>query len=367
MLGTVAVIGGGINGLCIAWELALRGWQVDLYERERCLAQTSSASTKLLHGGLRYLEQGHLPLVAESLWERARWLRDAPQQCHWLQLLLPIYRQRRRPAWQWRLGLGLYDGLALGQLPGFARWLTPAAVANFQPDLVLEGLQGAWQFWDGQMDEQGLGKWVKDQARGAGVMIHEQMPVERVSPKGWLTHAAGTVRFGWLVNAAGPWAVELLERSGLATDVRLDLVRGSHLLVPTPARSSLATTGLFVEVPGTARIAFLLPYQGELLVGTTEEVQGLDEPISASTSERELLVALVARHLPTWADSARHQGRFFAGLRPIVSSHADVSRSSRDAVFRRHGQLISVFGGKWKTARSLANRLAESAPFNGQH
>jgi len=107
MLGTVAVIGGGINGFCIAWELARRGWQVDLYERERCLAQTSSASTKLLHGGLRYLEQCHLPLVAESLRERARWLRDAPQHCHWLQLLLPIHRQRRRPAWQWRLGLGL--------------------------------------------------------------------------------------------------------------------------------------------------------------------------------------------------------------------------------------------------------------------
>lgn len=81
-LGTVAVVGGGINGLCIAWELASRGWEVSLFERERCLQQTSSASTKLLHGGLRYIEQGHLSLVAESLRERARWLRDAPQHGH---------------------------------------------------------------------------------------------------------------------------------------------------------------------------------------------------------------------------------------------------------------------------------------------
>ena len=90
-LGHVGVIGGGINGLCIAWELAKRGWAVDLFERGRCLQQTSSASTKLLHGGLRYLEQGHLALVAESLRERARWLSDAPEHAHWLPLLLPIY------------------------------------------------------------------------------------------------------------------------------------------------------------------------------------------------------------------------------------------------------------------------------------
>ncbi|MBM5808592.1 MAG: FAD-dependent oxidoreductase, partial [Cyanobacteria bacterium M_surface_9_m1_291] len=78
-LGQVAVVGGGINGLCIAWQLSKRGWAVELFERGRCLTQTSSASTKLLHGGLRYLEQGHLALVAESLRERARWLRDVPK------------------------------------------------------------------------------------------------------------------------------------------------------------------------------------------------------------------------------------------------------------------------------------------------
>ena len=159
-LGKVAVVGGGINGLCIAWQLAVRGWHVELFERGRCLQQTSSASTKLLHGGLRYLEQGHLTLVAESLHERARWLREVPQHCHWLPLLLPIYQQQQRPAWQWRLGLGLYDGLALVQLPGFARWLTRDAVLTSQPHLRSAGLIGAWQFWDGQMDEQALGCWV---------------------------------------------------------------------------------------------------------------------------------------------------------------------------------------------------------------
>ena len=172
-LGSVWVIGVGINGLCIASALAQRGWQVELFERGKCLQQTSSVSTKLLHGGLRYLEQGHLGLVAESLRERGRWLRDVPEHCHWLPLLLPIYENRRRPAWQWQLGLGLYDGLALGQLPSFARWLSPEDVGYLQPELPTGGLQGAWPFWDGQMDAQGLVNWVLREVLAKGVKVQE--------------------------------------------------------------------------------------------------------------------------------------------------------------------------------------------------
>lgn len=370
-LGSVAVVGGGINGLCIAWELARCGWDVSLYERGQCLQQTSSASTKLLHGGLRYVEQGHLALVAESLRERARWLREAPQHGHWLPLLLPIYRDQQRPSWQWRLGLGLYDGLALGRLPGFAQWLGPEAVQALHPRLRAEGLRGAWQFWDGQMDEQALGLWVLDQARRQRVEIHEQCPVDTVTVDGTLSLAGRTLRFDWLVNAAGPWAIQLLERSGLAVDVRLDLVRGSHLLLPPPAGAALPRHGLFVEVPSSRRIAFLLPYQGELLVGTTEVPQDLHAPIEPSAAERESLSALVERYLPEWAGGIRTEGRWIAGLRPIVRDSgrhgsSNVSRSSREAAIRRQGRLISLFGGKWTTARALAARFVSHPPFNGQ-
>ena len=369
-LGSVAVVGGGINGLCIAWALAQRGWEVSLFERGRCLEQTSTASTKLLHGGLRYIEQGQLTLVAESLRERARWLQEVPQHCHWLPLLLPIYRGQQRPSWQWRLGLGLYDGLALGRLPGFARWLSPDAVKALHPQLRSEGLQGAWQFWDGQMDEHSLGKWVLEQARQQGVEIHENCPVNHLRLDGWLglgsASAGRGLRFHWIVNACGPWATQLLERSAISADVQLDLVKGSHLLLPVPAGAQLPVHGLFVEVPASLRIAFLLPYRGELLVGTTEVLQGLHEPIQASEQERQFLADLVGFFLPQWRDAARLHGRYIAGLRPIVRSCSNVSRSSRDAAFRRHGQVVSVFGGKWTTARSLAAHLVALPPFNGQ-
>jgi glycerol-3-phosphate dehydrogenase len=371
-LGSVAVVGGGINGLCIAWELARRGWQVELFERNRCLGQTSSASTKLLHGGLRYLEQGHLALVAESLRERARWLREVPQHCHWLPLLLPIYRQQARPAWQWRLGLGLYDGLALGQLPGFAHWLKPDAVLQRQPGLKADGLLGAWQFWDGQMDEQALGSWVKRQARAEGVVIYKNCEVQRVDAAGGVAAAvagAGSPSrriYTWVVNACGPWAVELLERSGIPCLMQLDLVRGSHLLVPSQPGIPLPDEGLFVEVPGSRRITFLLPYKGDLLVGTTEQAQQLNQPARASPVEQEQLLGLVSHYLPAWLPNAQQHGRWFAGLRPIVRSRADVSCASREAEVQRNGRLLTVLGGKWTTARALAERLADAAPFNGQ-
>lgn len=371
-LGHVGVVGGGINGLCIAWELVKRGWDVELFERGNCLAQTSSTSTKLLHGGLRYLEQGHLALVAESLRERARWLRDGPQHTRWLPLLLPIYRHQRRAAWQWRVGLGLYDALALGQVPSLARWLKPDKVLEIYPELSSECLRGAWQFWDGQMDEQALGRWVLQQARQAGVEIHEGQEVMRLSTYGaiWIRAAMQEetqteCRFDWVVNAGGPWAGQLLDQSGIDTDVRLDLVRGSHLLVPPPAGQTLPSHGLFVEVSGSRRIAFLLPYKGQLLVGTTEEAQSLADPIEPNQRERELLLGLVRLHLPSWESQARTHGSWFSGLRPIVHSSADVSQASRDAAFRRDQRVITVFGGKWTTARALAERLASMSPFNG--
>lgn len=367
--GNVAVIIGGINGLCIAWEPSRRGWAVELFERGRCLAQTSSARTMLLHVGLRYLEQCYLALAAESLRERGRWVSHAPQHAHWLHLLLPIYREQRRASWQWQVGLGLYDGLALGKLPGFACWLSPQQLLEIYPELPTQVLKGAWQFWNGLMDEQALGGWVLQQAQRAVVLIHECQEVMRFSRHCSIWIRAATPeqphnerRFDWVVNACWPWAVQLLAQSGINTDVRLDLVRCSHLLVAPPPGLALPTHGLFMEVPGSRRFAFLLPYQEQLLVGTTEEIQELDDPMKPSQRERELLLELVRLNLPCCDSQARVHGSWFSGMRSIVHSSVDVSQASRDDVFRTQQLLILLLGCKWTTACALAERLTARAP-----
>jgi glycerol-3-phosphate dehydrogenase len=204
------------------------------------------------------------------------------------------------------------------------------------------------------------------------VVIHEGQEVMRLSTHGAIWIRAATEEepqtefcFDWVVNAGGPWAGQLLAQSGIETDVRLDLVRGSHLLVPPPPGQVLPSHGLFVEVTGSRRITFLLPYQGQLLVGTTEEAQSLADPIEPNQRERELLLGLVRLHLPSWESQARTHGSWFSGLRPILHSSADVSKASRDAACRRDQCVITVFGGKWTTARVLAEQLASLSPFNG--
>ena len=211
-----------------------------------------------------------------------------------------------------------------------------------------------------------------DQARPAGVEILEGCDVREVTTNGELTvqtTASGTTSnhaYSWVVNACGPWAVDLLERSKFPSSVQLDLVRGSHLLVPPPPALELPKHGLFVEVPDSRRIAFLLPYKCELLVGTTEEAQTLNDPVRVIAAERKQLFGVLEHYLPAWLPIAQQQGRWFAGLRPIVRSRADLFSASREAEVQRDGRLLSVFGGKWTTARSLAEQLVNPAPFNGQ-
>jgi glycerol-3-phosphate dehydrogenase len=348
----VAVIGGGINGLCIAWELAARGLKVDLFERDHCLQATSTASTKLLHGGLRYLEQGNFGLVFEALQERERWLNDVPQHCHWLELSLPVYDTAQRPSWLYRAGLTLYDHLAWRRTPSPTRWTRAEVFSQSNPDLRSEGLYGGFTFWDGQMDEAKLGAWVKQQAMVAGCNIYEQTLVERVYPEGKLCIKDGlTYRFDWIVNSTGPWAEALLTASGLSSPHQLDLVRGTHVFLP-----GNLPRGYFLEVPNSSRICFALPYQGNILLGTTEVRQGLEEPIKPSLEEIKSLLE-VYNYYFLENQQCNDIISSFAGLRPLVKSQNDPSAVPRDAQISFQDRLITVFGGKWTTSRALSNKI----------
>ena len=350
----VAVIGGGINGVMTAWELARRGCGVDLFEKDRLMSATSRASTKMLHGGLRYLEHGHFGLVREALRERSWWLKQAPELAKPLEILLPVYVGYGRPRWQIAAGVKLYDLLAAGTGFRKGRWYAGDEVRTRLPMLASDGLQGAYSYWDGQMDDYRLGLWAAEQAAQAGVRIHESSPVRQIeSASGEIALDSRRFSFDRVVNVAGPWAGELLAGSEVPTNYRLDLVRGSHLML----KGSI-DCGCVLQVPGERRILFVLPYQGSLLLGTTEVRQpGPNHPVPEQ-SEIDYLLATYNRFFNDHRSGADIIAAF-AGVRPIVASKDDVSAASRESVIERRQCLINVFGGKWTTSRSLAAMVAD--------
>jgi glycerol-3-phosphate dehydrogenase len=346
-----AVIGGGINGVMTAWALKARGWEVTLFEQSTVMSGTSSASTKLLHGGLRYLERGDFRLVRESLRERAWWLSQAPHLCCPIELILPIRLIGGRPSWKVRLGLALYRALAGRSALGRHRWRSPYELAEAVPGLRIAEFSGGFSFWDGQMDDHALGLWAASRAAEAGVSMRENCRVEEVSTAGHVRTAGGVERFGAVVNVAGPWASELLNRSGISSDCRLDLVRGSHLVLDRPCRQ-----GLLAEIPGGSRVGFVLPWKSRTLVGTTEVRQTAADGPCCSDDERDYLIAFY-NSLFERPVSSGDVLESFAGVRPLVARNRDPTAQSREYAIERQGVLWTVFGGKWTTARALGERV----------
>lgn len=315
------------------------------------MSATSRASSKLLHGGLRYLENGQFGLVREALVERNAWLDRAPELAKPIRFLLPVYRQSRRGQWLVAAGLFLYEKFAgKSKLPGVRKFCA-AEVLEKNPELRAEGLVGGLEFSDGHMDDLALGLWVADQARARGVQILEGSSVSTLTAQAEITTGTRSIQHDRVVNVAGPWAVDLLVRSGLRCPYRLELVRGSHLVLDLVLEKAY-----LLEVPNEQRIFFVQPWKGKTLVGTTEVRQALDEPIQCSLEEERYLLRAFKHYFPK---SQLAVLETFAGVRPLVARGAEPSKSSREYVIHREGKLITVLGGKWTTATSLARKITE--------
>lgn len=350
----VAVIGGGINGVMAAWALAGEGCRVSLFERGELMSETSAASSKMLHGGIRYLEQRHFSLVREALAERAWWLEKAPHLTRKIPLLIPVYRGAARGRWLLGAGVMLYDFLARGSGFPRSRWHSAAATLERLPHLAPQGLVGAWEYWDGLMDDQALGLWAAEQARGAGVVIHTHANVSRVAVSGEAVINGKREAFDCVVNAAGPWAGALLKASGVASDHQLDLVRGTHLVI-----QRRIDCGCVLQDRASRRVVFVLPQGEQALLGTTEMLQAEPSPTQPTDEEITFLTAAYNR---AFGDVLMKHDivRSFAGVRPVVRSEGDFSSASRESVIESRGRLISIFGGKWTTSRALAQRVVRA-------
>ncbi|MGH8629740.1 MAG: FAD-dependent oxidoreductase [Burkholderiales bacterium] len=349
----VAVVGAGINGIMSAWALAGAGHAVTVFERGGPMGETSSGSSKLLHGGLRYLEYGHFGLVREGLQERAWWLKSAPHLAHPLEIVIPVHRGSPRSRVALKLGLIAYDLFAGARRLGRHKWLSVAKLARRAPELRSEGLLGGYRYLDGQMDDRALGLWALDRARSRGVSLRDHTPVERIDTEGGVIIGGRREQFDRVANLAGPWAARLLEDSAIASAHTLDLVRGSHLIVDRQIGY-----GYLLQSPVDSRVCFVLPYQGRTLIGTTEERQTIDEPIACSALERDYLLNVFNAFLQP-ALRAEDVAEVFSALRPLVAARgAGASEVSREYAIESNGRLITVFGGKWTTARALGRKVA---------
>jgi glycerol-3-phosphate dehydrogenase len=349
----LAVVGAGINGVMSAWALLEQGHEVVLFERNDPMGATSSASTKLLHGGLRYLEHGDFGLVREGLRARAWWLQKAPRHTGTIEIAIPFYRHSRRSRLTLKAGLVLYQLLAGRNGLGGHRWIDAGELAQRVPELRTEGLRGAYVFRDGQMDDHALGTWALQQIIEMGAQVRTQTLVQRITTTGEVVTMPQCEQFDVVINACGPWAASLLEHSGMESAHRLDLVRGSHLLL-----SRRHKLGFLVESPDDGRACFILPYGDTTLVGTTEVRQSLASPVECSDEERFYLRRLYDAFFAP-ALSADSIVSDFAGVRPLVASQeSKASAVTRESTLVRQGKTLTIYGGKWTTSRELGLQVA---------
>jgi glycerol-3-phosphate dehydrogenase len=371
----VVVVGGGIHGVGVAQAVAAAGHTVLVLEKRALAAGTSSRSSKLIHGGLRYLESGQFRLVHESLRERRILLAIAPDLVRLVPFHLPVYRQTRRRPWQLRLGLSLY-----ALLGGFERATRFGSVARSEwsrlDGLVTRDLVSVLRYYDAQTDDAALTRAVMRSAQSLGAEL--ALPAELYAAE--LRADDAIVRYVHegnqhevearvLVNAAGPWACEAARRIAPAVPVpAVELVQGSHIVV-----SGQASQGIYyVESPRDGRAIFVMPWHGNTLVGTTEtRFHGNPDQVRPLAAERHYLVSVLRHYFAQHAAlDARQVIDAFAGLRvlPRGTSHA-FHRSRETALVADHLQqprTLSIYGGKltaWRaTAEHVYARIASSLP-----
>ena len=371
----ILVIGGGINGVMVARDAAGRGLSVLLVEKDDFASGTSSASSKLIHGGLRYLEHYDFSLVRESLREREILLRNARHIIKPMRFILP-HVKGGRPVWLVRIGLWLYDHLSRNNTqPHCAvKDLTAGLYAKVLKPEITRGFAYSDCWAD---DARMVVLAARDAVRlGGRVMPRTRCSAARRSGRLWhsqLVQQDGTtleVSARAVVNAGGPWAHEILTGvAGRDTKAQLNLIKGSHIVVPRLHEGDHA----FLLQNDDGRIVFVIPYEGRYsLIGTTEQVhKKAPGPVRIEALETAYLCDAVNRYFEAQIKPADVVWSF-AGLRPLYDDgHIDPASITRDYVLELDqsgdmAPLLSIFGGKLTTARQLAesviDRLAPTFP-----
>ncbi len=353
----VVVIGGGIHGAGIAQACSAAGYHCLLLEKNTWASATSSRSSKLLHGGLRYLQTGQLTLVRECLQERERLLKNAPQLAHLNQFYLPVYKHSTLPAWKIFLGLSLYRLLA-----GFSKKHSRFRIISRRDWHTLHGLEtknisAVFSYQDAQTDDRLLTIAVKNSAESLGCIALEQAELLSAHKEatGWNIdfHYGGTVctvQSQLIINASGPWVNDTIQRCGYIKNMAIDLVQGAHIIL----NKKISDSCFYLEAKDH-RAIFILPWHDKTLVGTTETLhQGEPENTAPTAQEVQYLLDTVQQYFP---DADLTIAAQFSGLRVLPKSNQRAFFRQRDTRFLDDNGLISVYGGKLTAYRATAEKL----------
>ena len=355
----IAIIGAGINGVFNAWMLSKSNYDVDIYESGKALRKTSSSSSKLIHGGIRYLEHGHIRLVQESLNDRHWWLQHAPKHCKPIKIYIPVYKSSPRSLYKLYVGAKFYNLLSGKYSLGPSRYISHSDMITIDKKLLSKDLLGCISFYDAQMHEENLGNWVLNSALESGARLFENTVIEKLDTSGSISSRSfGSRNYDLVINAAGPWASSLNEKSYINTDYYLRLIRGSHIILNKQHKMN---NSYFFQNETDNRMVFIISYQGKTLIGTTEVEQEINDQAKCSEDERNYLIGVYNKH---FIDKiCENDISFeFSGLRPIVSSKNEYKKTyfsfaSREAKIEKIGNLITLYGGKWTSAPSLSRKL----------
>lgn len=376
----VVVIGGGINGAAIAAECARHGLRTALLERSDFGFGTTWRSTKLIHGGLRYLEHGDVRLVFESLRERGWLLRSKPHLVKPQRFILPMLPWTRRPAWQLRIGLATYDAMAVGGGVPVHHHLDAASLGELAPYLTPLA-SDAFTFYDARAhsaERLTLELALLAEQRGASIANHAEV-TRILSANGKVTGVevasdgrTYTLATTSVVNAAGPWVDAVNAASGTTAPPLLGVTRGSHIALELD--QPLPEDGIFSTAREDGRVFFAVPQDELLLIGTTDvRYDASPSDVRPTSDDLEYLLAEGAALLPGLGITEDRVRYAYAGLRPLQrmagGPEAAISRSHSVIEHVTSGGpagLYSVVGGKLSTfrplARDVAKRLAEGRP-----
>lgn len=367
------VIGGGMTGAGIAREASLRGLTVALVDAGDFGGGTSSRSSRLIHGGLRYLEQGRLGLIREALRERRILLRLAPHLVRPLPFIFPVYRGDRVPRWQLAVGLTLYDLLAAGGNVRRHRTLGKRALLEAEPLIRERGLAGGGMYWDAQCDDARLSVAVVRAAAMRGAQVANYVRVTGLVRtvgglsgayvRDELTGEEGEIRARIVVNATGPWSDQVRRLEDPRAEPILRPTKGVHLVVPR-ARLGHSHAIIFPS-PVDGRVMFVLPWGTTSYIGTTD-TDTVESPDTVRATDDDVTYLLRSANalFPGARLGAGDVLATWAGLRPLLAAAPGVPAS---AVSREHrillgpGGMLTIAGGKLTTWRSMAAELVRRA------